>query len=174
MSVAEQELKLTPYDEIMVFEVPSPSVQNLISIDSHTVVQDYNELIIQFGYMTFFATNFPLVPLLALLNNMVELRSDAIKLCYYHQRPMSERGEGMGMWQGIINTATFVAVTTNCAYIFFIMDLTSGLSMTLRVWLFFLSEHVIYLLKLMIETSIPDMPGEVREERWKAPLLDER
>ena len=37
---------------------------------------DYDELIIQFGYVTLFIVVFPLVPLLALVTNIVEVKSD--------------------------------------------------------------------------------------------------
>ncbi len=36
---------------------------------------------LQYGYLTFFAVAFPLVSVCALLNNTVEIRTDASKLC---------------------------------------------------------------------------------------------
>eukprot|EP01047_Picozoa_sp_COSAG01_P115948 COSAG01_NODE_44619_length_417_cov_0.877358_1_plen_112_part_01 len=41
---------------------------------------DYNEMAIQIGFMTMFAVALPIGPLLALLNNLLELRIDAGKL----------------------------------------------------------------------------------------------
>uniref|UniRef100_A0AAJ7X7X8 Anoctamin n=1 Tax=Petromyzon marinus TaxID=7757 RepID=A0AAJ7X7X8_PETMA len=41
---------------------------------------EYLEMVIQFGFVTLFVASFPLAPLLALLNNIIEVRVDAWKL----------------------------------------------------------------------------------------------
>ena len=46
---------------------------------------DFNEMITQYGYVALFAPAYPLAPALALLNNVVEIRVDAIKLCHATQ-----------------------------------------------------------------------------------------
>jgi hypothetical protein len=43
--------------------------------------KDYGEMVIQFGYCTLFVAAFPLAPVLALVNNWIELRVDGWKLC---------------------------------------------------------------------------------------------
>ena len=53
--------------------------------------EDYLEMFIQFGYVTLFSSAYPLAGLCALLNNLIEVRSDAFKLCFIHQRPFAER-----------------------------------------------------------------------------------
>ena len=53
--------------------------------------EDYLEMFIQFGYVTLFSSAYPLAGLCALLNNLIEVRSDAFKLCFIHQRPFTER-----------------------------------------------------------------------------------
>lgn len=35
----------------------------------------------------------------ALLNNVIEIRSDAFKLCMIFQRPFGQRAENIGTWQ---------------------------------------------------------------------------
>ena len=60
--------------------------------------EDYTEILIQFGYVSFFSIAFPLAPLLALLNNLFELRGDAFKLCNSKQRPVARKASGIGIW----------------------------------------------------------------------------
>lgn len=60
---------------------------------------DYLEMFIQFGYVTLFSSAYPLAGLCALLNNLIEIRSDAFKLCYIYQRPFPQRVESIGSWQ---------------------------------------------------------------------------
>ena len=52
--------------------------------------------VIQFGYVTCFSMAFSLAPLVALLNNFIEIRADAYKLCYNTQRPHARKAGGIG------------------------------------------------------------------------------
>ena len=51
---------------------------------------------IQFGFVTIFVAAFPLAPLFALLNNVIEIRSDANKFVTQLQRPMAVRAQDIG------------------------------------------------------------------------------
>lgn len=61
--------------------------------------QDYQEMFIQFGYVVLFSSAFPLAAMCALINNIIEIRSDAFKLCTGLQRPFGMRVESIGQWQ---------------------------------------------------------------------------
>jgi anoctamin-8 len=61
--------------------------------------EDYLEMLVQFGYVTLFSSAFPLAALCAFLNNIIEIRSDAFKLCFTLQRPFGERVRDIGTWQ---------------------------------------------------------------------------
>ena len=56
-------------------------------------------MFIQFGYVTLFSSAFPLAAMCAFLNNLVEIRSDAFKLCCVFQRPFGQRVQSIGVWQ---------------------------------------------------------------------------
>lgn len=60
---------------------------------------DYLEMVIQFGYVTFFSSAYPLAAVWALVNNIVEIRGDAFKLCFVCQRPFGQRVKNIGTWQ---------------------------------------------------------------------------
>lgn len=60
---------------------------------------DYLELFIQFGYVFLFSSVYPIAALWAFLNNIIEIRADAFKLCQICQRPMSRRVKDIGAWQ---------------------------------------------------------------------------
>ncbi len=61
--------------------------------------EDYLELVIQFGYIIFLSTLFPLAAFFSLLSNILEIRTDAFKLCMIYQRPFSQRVKDIGHWQ---------------------------------------------------------------------------
>uniref|UniRef100_A0A8C9FFL7 Anoctamin n=1 Tax=Pavo cristatus TaxID=9049 RepID=A0A8C9FFL7_PAVCR len=52
---------------------------------------EYMEMIIQFGFVTLFVASFPLAPLFALLNNIIEIRLDAKKFVTELRRPVAVR-----------------------------------------------------------------------------------
>jgi len=66
--------------------------------------EDYLEMLIQFGYVTLFSSAFPMAAVCALLNNVIEIRSDAFKLCMTFQRPFGELVEDIGIWQVCLKT----------------------------------------------------------------------
>ena len=53
----------------------------------------------QFGLMVFFAPAFPLAAMFSLVNNLMEIRSDAFKMCLLFQRPFGQRVANIGTWQ---------------------------------------------------------------------------
>jgi len=75
------------------------SKTRIFSFDLQDTLQDYQEMFIQFGYVVLFSSAFPLAAMCALINNIVEIRSDALKLCTGLQRPFGQRVENIGQWQ---------------------------------------------------------------------------
>ena len=69
--------------------------------------------VIQFGFVTIFVAAFPLAPLCALVNNIIELRLDAYKLVKYYQRSPAHRAQDIGAWFSILNSFAFLAVLSN-------------------------------------------------------------
>ena len=55
--------------------------------------------VIQYDFMTLFVDAFPLGPLFALINNLLEIRLDAYKFIVVFQRPVAARAHDIGMQQ---------------------------------------------------------------------------
>lgn len=69
--------------------------------------------VIQFGFVTLFVASFPLAPLLALVNNILEIRVDAWKLTTQYRRMVPEKARDIGAWQPIMQGIAILAVVTN-------------------------------------------------------------
>jgi len=69
--------------------------------------------VIQFGFVTIFVAAFPLAPLCALVNNIIELRLDAYKLVKYYQRSAALKAQDIGAWYNILKFFAFIAVVSN-------------------------------------------------------------
>lgn len=63
---------------------------------------DYLELYIQFGYVFLFSSVYPVAAFWALLNNLVELRADAFKMCKLFRRPFMRKVKDIGAWQVVL------------------------------------------------------------------------
>ncbi|XP_018619106.1 anoctamin-1a isoform X2 [Scleropages formosus] len=83
---------------------------------------EYMEMIIQFGFVTLFVASFPLAPLFALLNNIIEIRLDAKKFVVELRRPIAARAKDIGIWYNILRGISKVAVIINAFVISFTSD----------------------------------------------------
>lgn len=92
---------------------------NLIRWSSLTLFDEYLEMVIQFGFITLFVVAFPLGPLFAFLNNIIEIRIDAFKVLTQLQRPIPRPAKDIGIWLPILNIISKLGVITNGAIIAF-------------------------------------------------------
>uniref|UniRef100_A0A8C5GZN8 Anoctamin n=1 Tax=Gouania willdenowi TaxID=441366 RepID=A0A8C5GZN8_GOUWI len=83
---------------------------------------EYMEMIIQFGMVTLFVASFPLAPLFALLNNIIEIRLDAKKFVTELRRPIAAKAKDIGIWYNLLRGLSKVAVIVNAFVISFTSD----------------------------------------------------
>ncbi|XP_069078042.1 anoctamin-5 isoform X3 [Pleurodeles waltl] len=84
---------------------------------------EYLEMVIQFGFITLFVASFPLAPLLALMNNILEIRVDSWKLTTQFRRPVAAKAHSIGVWQEILNGMAILSVVTNAFIVAFTSDM---------------------------------------------------
>ncbi|XP_077492339.1 anoctamin-4-like [Amblyomma americanum] len=87
-----------------------------------SLFDEYLEMAVQFGFVTLFVAAFPLAPLFALLNNIVEIRLDAYKYTSQLRRPLAERVSNIGAWQVIVKGVSIFAVVCNAFQIAYTSD----------------------------------------------------
>jgi anoctamin-10 len=125
---------------------------------------DFLELYIQFGFVFLFLSVFPLAPVLALVNNWIELKSDALKLCIGHQRPHPRKSSRInGAWLKAFQVMAILAVMSNSA-LFALSYMDPPLTVEkaggpLVVWVTI--EHLVLALFLIIGYLVPDVPKHV-------------
>ncbi|KAJ8392007.1 hypothetical protein AAFF_G00083170 [Aldrovandia affinis] len=83
---------------------------------------EYMEMIIQFGFVSLFVASFPLAPLFALLNNVIEIRLDAKKFITELRRPDAVRTKDIGIWYNILSGMGKFSVIINAFVISFTSD----------------------------------------------------
>ena len=104
----------------------------LKDFDYTILIDEYLDLVIQFGFVTLFAVTFPFVfrlplffsrvvpilfarlaPLFALIKNLIGLRLDAWKFLSKYKRPIPRKAANIGIWSDIISAISHFAVLTN-------------------------------------------------------------
>ncbi|XP_066569946.1 anoctamin-10 [Amia ocellicauda] len=131
---------------------------------------EYIELFVQFGYLSLFSCVYPLTAVFLLLNNITEIRTDALKLCRLFRKPFSEPVADIGVWQAAFEILGFVSVISNCWLIFLSPQVKefcqeNGFSTRNALLFTIFLEHCLIILKMIIAFVIPDEPEWVMLER---------
>jgi len=142
-------------------------------------IDDMSELIIQFGFVTLFVMAFPLTPLLAIVNNILEMKVDAINLVKTSQRPDPNGSYGLGSWNAVLGFFSIISVLTNVMLItwrtklvtlFFANDDGTDAS---GQWIFFSMLSVFLGIVVGIEKwIIPDVPVQVEQAIERQRLVE--
>ena len=74
-------------------------------------------MFLKFVFIFIFGCVFPLAPLFALINNILEMRFDPNKILLFHRRPVAQNVKSLGIWLKIMESIALVSIITNCAII---------------------------------------------------------
>ncbi|XP_074029193.1 anoctamin-4 isoform X2 [Leptinotarsa decemlineata] len=94
----------------------------LLPTNRYLLTSEFCEMVIEFGFITFFVASFPLGPLLSLIKNVIEMRLDAHKLVVRYRRPIPRVVAGIGAWDGVLLGLTYLSTVTNAFVIAFTSD----------------------------------------------------
>ncbi|XP_055059925.2 anoctamin-9 [Misgurnus anguillicaudatus] len=85
----------------------------LTNVDCYSLFNEFLEMVLQFSFTTIFVAAFPLAPLLALINNIFEIRLDAIKMVSLERRLVPKKTNDIGVWTRILEVVGVMAVIAN-------------------------------------------------------------
>jgi hypothetical protein len=108
-----------------------------------------------------FIVAYPLATVLAFLNNYVEMRTSAWKLCQLCRRPDPRGCEDIGTWAVILELMGVAAVLTNAGLVAFTGSFTIDYTWPGRIWVFMGMVVAILGTKMYAAMVIPDVPQEV-------------
>ena len=127
---------------------------------------EYNEMAIQFGYVTMFAAAAPWAAALCMLNNYFERNLDALRMLYAQQQAPYVGASSIGAWATVFQILSYAAIVTNIA----IMGLTSGaLTVIYRMSSFevtclcIILEHLLLIWKFVVQVRVAETPRWVRK-----------
>ena len=116
-------------------------------------------------------------------NNLVEVRTDALKMIYATRRvPADDSATGIGPWERVFKLLSFAGVIVNLAYIGITSDFFEQLSHHIpelrqtgnRVIVLVAAEHVLLLLKMLVDWVVPDVPDSVKVKMEREDYIEEK
>jgi len=140
-----------------------PFERELLLDPFESLFDDYAEMVLQYGVLCFFLLAFPPCPMLALIQNLMEIRVDAFKYCRLTQRPDCDVAENISMWESLMATIGWVSIIINPAIICFTSKALEDYD-TVEKWTFFLCfEQILVLIKLTVNYYITPNPDWLKE-----------
>jgi len=134
---------------------------------------DFLELAVQFGMVTMFASAYPLVAAFALLNNLVEIRSDSLKLLVSMRRPAPRQAASIGAWLSILQNLGVVAIVTNCALLVCLYDDAGRWKIEPGLAAILLLEHLLLLAKFGFSWFVSEEPAWIKARRIKKAYIQD-
>lgn len=135
-------------------------------LEYNSTYDDYLEMYIQFGYVVLFASISPFAAVVAFINNIIEIRIDAYKLCCVYKRPFSKRAKNTGAWLLAFEAMILISILTNCGLLYLQLESTRPRDIILME--FFAVEHLLLIVAWALNRGIPDRPWWVRVALAKA------
>eukprot|EP01129_Flabellula_baltica_P010422 TRINITY_DN4400_c0_g1_i3.p1 TRINITY_DN4400_c0_g1~~TRINITY_DN4400_c0_g1_i3.p1 ORF type:complete len:602 (-),score=97.09 TRINITY_DN4400_c0_g1_i3:6-1811(-) len=135
--------------------------------DSGEILDQYNEIVIQFGYIVLFSAVFPLAPLASLINNIIEIKFDGYNMLFQSKRSPAEGAKDIGTWLEIMTLMSYLGVITNVCIIAFTVRNSTMFDDYNALVVAFLVEHIIFFIKWLTATLIPDKPDKVKFAKAK-------
>jgi len=144
-------------------------------------LEDYNEMVVQYGLTVLFAAALPLAPLISLFNNIVENRTDAIRYIKTTRRPEYRGARNIGVWDGIIKFMSAASIISNCLYLGYTSpQIGNAIQSRVSITIFGLVllavvlgiEHFYFVLYYILDSVIPTIPRSVRRLAGKMKMID--
>ncbi|KAL0562287.1 hypothetical protein IC582_002739 [Cucumis melo] len=149
-------------------EYLKPSYSASIGVELEDgLFDDCLELALQFGMIMMFACAFPLAFAFAALNNITEIRTDALKLLAMYKRPFPRAATTIGAWLNIFQFLIVMSICTNCALLVWLYDQEGKWKIEPGLAAILVMEHVLLLLKFCFSRLVPEEPAWVKANRVK-------
>mmetsp|Transcript_27546 Transcript_27546/g.44191 ORF Transcript_27546/g.44191 Transcript_27546/m.44191 type:complete len:741 (+) Transcript_27546:113-2335(+) len=117
---------------------------------------DFMNQVVSFGFIVMFSVTLPFMCFLSFATNFMFKKLVAYKICYAHQRPDPNGCEGIGSWEHIIATLSYIGVFVNAYIAVFALPLMNDLELVTKILIFFAAAHGMLLVKFLIDAAFGD------------------
>lgn len=165
-----EQFQRSRYEEDEGLEITDPFELQERKPPAESLFDNFSDLSIEFGYLSFFSPAFPLACLLAFFANLIDLRSDSIAITRGTRRVDWKHAEDIGSWYQVLSTISFIAVITNACILGFVSTQMSSKGTveeenienrfrSYTIWIGVIGfEHAVVVLKIIVSVVMPDQP----------------
>ncbi len=159
--------------ELSVYDVTTDLREMVLQVSVRTLGVS-NQLTFQFGYLSLFSVVWPLTGVSFLINDWLELRADAIKICVEMQRPVPWRADTIGPWLDSLTFLAWLGSLTSAAIVYLFSNDGLGPGGTpyeIKGWglllAVFFSEHIFLAVRWAVSVAISKIEslGRQKERR---------
>ncbi|KAJ3173819.1 Anoctamin-7 [Irineochytrium annulatum] len=166
------------FNAVDLSQVPTPKEGNMDQaqhlndgvLDTWQAQSEFGTKVIQVGFVALFSCAFPLAPLLALINNLLEIRFGSFRLVAESRRPFVLRTTGVGAWNLMARFVSRAAVLINGFIVAFssryfstvyLASVPPAYRLGAQLLFVIVFEHLVLLSVWLIDWLTPDIPGKV-------------
>jgi polyferredoxin len=137
------------------------------------MVGKYNEIVIQLGWLLFFAPAFPAGPLFCQLNCLISVWDELTQMSEFKRRDKPQGIFNIGIWMRLIEGASFIGFVVSVGIVIVTSKKLNVFSANATypqlVIMCFLFEHAIFILKGCLSAMIPSIPAFVTTQTQTMP-----
>ena len=151
---AEEKKVKMMFDQGKAARLEMSEAEKEAKLEVVVLLNEYLEVVMNFGYIIFFCVAFPLGPIIYWIFNILEIKGDAYKIFTLFKRPFPRQAENIGVWADIMSLLSVIGVISNTALMIFTANIFN-LPISERWGVFIVIEHMLIFIMVMILNYYP-------------------
>ena len=143
--------------------------QSLMGDMEKNRISDYNKIVVEFGWITFFGPCFPAAPLLGIISNYVMLGTEIDNIKQFKKRGEPVGVIDVGRWIELIERIAEFSIVNSIGLVIFTSEklgtIVEGYEWSKLVIFVFMVENLLLIFRYILALLIPDEPEEIIDER---------
>lgn len=138
-----------------------------------SLLEDYLELFIKFGFVSLFSSVYPLAGSFSFLNNLLGIKLESMKFSQVLQRQFPVPSSNISAWRLAFEYLTTLAIITNCGLISMSPEFRNLFSELPDLHYFLLAvalEHGFFGMQRVLRLAVPEIPADMEVKLNKIEL----
>ena len=167
------EYQYKKYSKSEINEIKTHSIiHQVLCNELSTMIYEYNEMIINFGYVCLFSVTAPLTPIILLILVWVEKLVDVFKMFFLVRVSIIEETTGINIYNDLAKSLMIIGMLTNVGMLLFSKEFSFSKKVAYKLFAFICVENFILLLMYFLDYNL--LPLWFNEEQELKELYDKK